>query len=76
MAGETYSEYWLRRNDNKMDDDDKKYLDWMDDVEYEVISNTSLYLLDLPDELYRDSFDFGISAHNMAMTVLQHLNEY
>lgn len=70
---EQYSDYWQQYHKcNTLSDNEKKYRNWMNRVESEVHANIYMNLCDLPDEYYRDSYDFGITPHNMAMTVLEH----
>ena len=50
---------------------DTKFIKWMKNVEEIVEREIQCKLLDLPDELYRDSFDNGMTSEWMAKQVIE-----
>lgn len=47
------------------------YKSWVNEVDSKVFKKLKLHLEDLPDELYRDNYDEGISTDEMAKFVIE-----
>lgn len=77
MIPKRYSTYYrkkrtTRSNNYKVDDFefDRKFVEWVDKVEYIVLSNLHMNLLDLPDEPYVMNFEEGVTPEDMAKKVI------
>lgn len=70
----SYSEYHIKKfgeNEN-----DTKFLEWMDSIESIVYKKTGLKLLDLPDEAYRPNFEKGLAFKKVAEIIIKDFNDF
>lgn len=69
-----YSTLYKKRvqcyTDNEHFKRDREFMAWMDLVEYIVLSELKMELLELPDEMYMINFESGVSPEVMADKVI------
>ena len=51
-------------------DDDKKFAEWLKDVDAEVSAQIGLSYRDLADYMFRDAFDDGLNPAHVALDVI------
>ena len=67
---QSYKNNYLRKNNN-IQDEDLKFLNWMDKIEVYVKEKINVYLLDLQDEMYRYNFESGMKYRQMAKLIIK-----
>lgn len=66
-----YSVNFMKKNKNKsLLNDYDGFINWINEVETIFLNKTSLYLLEVHDELYIDYYDDGYSPKEMAKIVI------
>ena len=66
-----YSTYYkLKQTDKSNFQTDRKFIHWVDTVEYIVMGKLKMGLLDLPDENYIVNFENGMVAGEMAKKII------
>ena len=55
---------------------DQNFINFMNVVELKVKNKIDFYLLDLPDEMYRDMFDEGYTSEQVANLVIKNFLTY
>jgi hypothetical protein len=70
-----YSIFYKKRvkeySDNESFKRDRQFMEWINQVEYLVMSKLKIELLELPDEMYMVNFESGTSSEDMAKQVIQ-----